>query len=117
MRARNTGPGYRFHYLPQFDANQHTNVDSAEYATIVCGRLLFYGQARIAGMDELSHGQLARTSIEVIAVNQGSFPYGGVELARFFDSGQQIAANIGGVPPASFGVVVHDRRTGHDTAS
>jgi hypothetical protein len=264
MRAPNTGPGYRFHYFPQFDASQHTNVDSAEYATIVCGALLFYGQARNAGMAELSHGQLARVrawvarvlcgywthggylnwdtglgfarwhqikkpplcqqsllaialsprfqpgpsygrwaryffdrglelfdritvngsvppppvmfdvqatqstagdadlavarmqanaaqacvyglgqvpaeeppplyaydpdigrltvttpvyNTAVIAVSQGSFPYGGVELARFFDRDQRIAANIGGVAPSSFGVVVHDRRTGHDTAS
>ena len=48
----------------------------------------------------------------MIAVNQGSFPYGGVELARFFDGDQRIAANIGGTPTASFGVVVLDRRSG-----
>ena len=53
----------------------------------------------------------------MIAVNQGSFPYGGVELARFFDGDQRVAANIGGRPAASFGVVVHDGRSGQETAS
>lgn len=264
MRAPNTGPGYRFHYFPQFSAAQHTNLDSAEYATIVCGALLFYGQARQAGMAGLSHGErerlqawvervlcgywthagylnwdtglgfarwhqikkpplcqqsllaialsprfqpspahgrwarylfdrglewfdrvvaerqglppqvlfgvkrtpsaagdaqlavarmqsnaaqawelgLARVRSEeppplyaydpdigrlaittptyntaIVAVNQGAFPYGGVELARLFDGEQRVAATIGGRPPAAFGVVVRNRRTGQETAT
>lgn len=262
MRTPNSGPGYRFHYFPQFPSNHHTNVDSAEYATIVCGALLFYAQARGAGMSDLrpaqlermrawvervlcgywthggylnwdtglgfrrwhqvkkpplcqqsllaialsprfqpspAHGRwakyffdrglalfdrlttereglppgvlfdvtrtpsgegdsqlavarmqanaaqacmlgLSRVQAEeppplyafdpdtgrlaittpayntaVIAVSQGSFPYGGVELARFYDGDQRVAANIGGRPPAAFGVVVRDRRTGQET--
>jgi hypothetical protein len=262
MRSANTGPGYRFHYFPQFAASHHTNVDTAEYATIVCGALLFYPQARGAGMSELTPAQLARLrawvervlcgywthggylnwdtglgferwhqvkkpplcqqsllaialsprfqpspahgrwakyffdrglqlfdrltaesggvppgvlfdveatpsgegdgqlavarmqanaaqacmlglnrvhaeeppplyafdpdtgrlaittpayNTVVIPVSQGSFPYGGVELARLYDGDQRVAANIGGQPPAAFGMVVHDRRTGHVT--
>jgi hypothetical protein len=264
MRSANTGPGYRFHYLPQYGPSHPANLDSAEYATIVCGALLFYGQARTAGMAALEGGQLARLrawvervlcgywthagylnwdtglgfsrwqqvkkpplcqqsllaialsphfqpdpaygrwarymfdrglelfdrivaerhglppqvmfgvkrtpsaagdselaigrlqanaaqacvlglarvrseqppplyaydpdigrlaittpayNTAIVAVNQGAFPYGGVELARLFDGDQRVAANIGGRPPASFGVVVRNRRTGHQTAT
>jgi hypothetical protein len=264
MRSPNTGPGYRFHYFPQYGEDQHANVDSAEYATIVCGALLVYGQARNAGMAELRGDQLVRMrawvdrvlcgywthggylnwdtglgfrrwhqikkpplsqqsllaialsprfqptpahgrwakyffdrglalfdrltsegtalppavmfdvtrtpsaesdpqlavarmqanaaqacvfglsrvraeeppplyaydpdigrlaittptyNTAVIAVNQGSFPYGGLELARLFDGDQRVAATIGGRPPASFGVVVRDRRSGRETCT
>jgi len=55
-------------------------------------------------------GRLAVTTpaynTAVVATNRGAFPYGGIELARFFDSNQDVAGSIGGRPPASFGVVV-----------
>ena len=264
MKTANTGPGYRFHYFPQLPASHHANVDSAEYATIVCGALLFYPQARDAGMSTLradqlqrmrawvdrvlcgywthggylnwdtglgfgrwhqvkkpplcqqsllaialsprfqptpAHGRWAKYFFDrglalfdrwtaereglppgvqfdvtrtpsgegdsqlavarmqanaaqacmlgltkvraeeppplyafdpdtgrlavttpayntaVMVVNQGSFPYGGVELARFYDGNQRVAANIGGRPPASFGVTVRDRHSGHETCT
>ncbi len=44
----------------------------------------------------------------ILAVNQHAVPYGGVELARLYDGDQRVAANVGGVPTASFGVVVRD---------
>lgn len=44
----------------------------------------------------------------IVAVNQRAFPYGGIELARLYDGDQEVAANIGGRPPASFGVMVRD---------
>ena len=44
----------------------------------------------------------------IVAVNQRAFPYGGLDLARLFDGNQEIAANIGGTPPASFGALVRD---------
>jgi hypothetical protein len=57
-------------------------------------------------------GRLAVTTptynTAIVAINQGAFPYGGLDLARLFDSRQDVAANIGGRPPASFGVVVRD---------
>ncbi len=66
-------------------------------------------------------GRLAVTTpaynTAIVTVNQRAFPYGGVELARLFDGDQRIAANIGGRPPASFGVLVRNRRTGHETAT
>ena len=53
-------------------------------------------------------GRLAVTTpsynTAVVAVNQGAFPYGGVELARLFDSRQDVAANLGGRPPVAFGL-------------
>ena len=57
-------------------------------------------------------GRLAITTPKyntaIIAVNQRAFPYGGVEMARLFDAGQEIAGGIGGTPPASFGVWIRD---------
>ena len=50
-------------------------------------------------------GRLAVTTpaynTAIVAVNQRAFPYGGIDLARLFDGKQEIAANIGGTPPAS----------------
>ena len=54
-----TGPGYRFHYLPQYSDRHPRNLDSAEYATIVSQAVLFYGRAREAGMPALSPGEAA----------------------------------------------------------
>ena len=57
-------------------------------------------------------GRLAVTTpaynTAIVAVNQRAFPYGGLDLARLFDGNQDIAANIGGTPPASFGALVRD---------
>ena len=57
-------------------------------------------------------GRLAVTTpaynTAIVAVNQRAFPYGGLDLARLFDGKQNIAANIGGTPPASFGALVRD---------
>jgi hypothetical protein len=49
-----TGPGYRWHYLPQYSERHPRNLDSAEYATIVSQAVAFYGPARRAGMAALS---------------------------------------------------------------
>ena len=58
-------------------------------------------------------GRLAVTTpaynTAIVAVNQRAFPYGGLDLARLYDGEQEVAANIGGRPPASFGVLVRDR--------
>ena len=65
-------------------------------------------------------GRLAVTTpaynTAVVPVSQGAFPYGGIELARLYDARQEVAANIGGVPPAAFGLVVRDR-AGHRVLS
>jgi hypothetical protein len=57
-------------------------------------------------------GRLAITTptynTTVLAVNQKAIPYGGLELARFYDGQQRVVANIGGRPWASFGVLVRD---------
>jgi hypothetical protein len=46
----------------------------------------------------------------IVPVSQGAFPYGGIDLARLYDGSQEVAANIGGRPPASFGLVVRRGR-------
>jgi hypothetical protein len=57
-------------------------------------------------------GRLAVTTPKyntaIVPVNQRAFPYGGLDLARLFDSDQEVVANIGGLPPASFGLLVRD---------
>ncbi len=47
-----------------------------------------------------------RYNTAIVAVNRGAFPYGGLDIARLFDGRQAVAASIGGVPPASFGLRV-----------
>jgi hypothetical protein len=51
-----------------------------------------------------------RYNTAIVAVNQNAFPYGGLDLARLFDGEQEVAANIGGRPPASFGLLIRDVR-------
>jgi hypothetical protein len=46
----------------------------------------------------------------LVAVSNGAFPYGGIDLARLYDSSQRVVSHIGGRAPAGFGVVV--RRPG-----
>jgi hypothetical protein len=53
----NFGPSYRFHYLPNYAESHKNNLDSAEYANIVCGLLVAYQQARDAGMPALDAGR------------------------------------------------------------
>jgi hypothetical protein len=52
-----------------------------------------------------------RYSTAIMPVNQHAIPYGGIELARLFDSSQRVVSNIGGRPWASFGVVVRQGST------
>ena len=42
-------------------------------------------------------------------MTHGAYPYGGIDLARLFDSEQEVAATLGSRQPASFGVVVRNR--------
>ena len=77
FRSPFTGPGYRFHYLPQFKEDNPTNIDSAEYATIVCGVLQFYEQARRAGMRPLSRAQIRKLRAWVDRVLCGYWTHGG----------------------------------------
>jgi hypothetical protein len=66
-------------------------------------------------------GRLAVTTptynTAIVAVNQHAFPYGGLDLARLFDGQQEVAANIGGRPPAAFGLLVRDVAGHQVTAS
>ncbi len=66
-------------------------------------------------------GRLAVTTptynTAIVAVNQHAFPYGGLDLARLFDGQQEVAANIGGRPPAAFGLLVRDLNGHQVTAS
>ena len=61
-------------------------------------------------------GRLAVTtpnySTAIVPGPRGRFRYGGIELARLFGPDGEVAANVGGTPPAAFGIVVDDRR-GH----
>ncbi len=45
----------------------------------------------------------------VFVDDRGALPYGGIDLARFFDAAGVPVGGVGGRPPASFGVVVRRR--------
>ena len=55
-------------------------------------------------------GRLAVTTpaynTAIVAVNQRTIPYGGLDLARLFDGDQEVAANLGGSGRAAFGLHV-----------
>ena len=57
-----------------------------------------------------SIGRLAITTptynTAIIPVSNGAFPYGGIDIARWFDSSQRVISNIGGRAPAGFGLAV-----------
>ena len=57
-----------------------------------------------------SIGRLAITTPKyntaVMAVSNGAFPYGGIELARLFDGDQRVAAGVAPYGEAGFGVTV-----------
>jgi hypothetical protein len=42
----------------------------------------------------------------LVAVSNNAFPYGGIELARLYDSSQRVVSHVGGRAPAGFGLVV-----------
>jgi len=73
----NLGGGYRFHYLPQAVEHHKYNLDSAEYANIVCGFLVAYKQARDAGMPALdpTRAQVVRAWSERVLT--GYWTHGG----------------------------------------
>ena len=66
-------------------------------------------------------GRLAITTpaynTAIVAVNQGAFPYGGVEPARLFDGDHRVVANVGGTGDACFGIVVRNHRSGRVTST
>jgi hypothetical protein len=42
----------------------------------------------------------------IVAISNGAFPYGGIDLARLFDARQRVVSHIGGRAPAGFGLAV-----------
>jgi len=57
-----------------------------------------------------SIGRLAITTptynTAIVPVSNGAFPYGGIDIARWFDSRQRVISHIGGRAPAGFGLAV-----------
>jgi hypothetical protein len=57
-----------------------------------------------------STGRLAITTptynTAIVPVSNGAFPYGGIDLARWFDARQRVISHIGGRAPAAFGLLV-----------
>jgi hypothetical protein len=57
-------------------------------------------------------GRLAVTTPDyntaIVPSSRGAFPYGGIDIARLYNGSQEVAAGIGGRPPASFGMLVRD---------
>ena len=114
VRATERGEGDAELYAARMLAN------AAQAATLGLGRLPAETPPPLYAYDP-DIGRLAITTpyynTAILAVNRGAVPYGGMEPARLFDSEQRVAANIGGRPYASFGVVVTDHATGRRTES
>ena len=72
-----TGPGYRFHYVPGDRASARANLDSPEYASIVCGALQFYEAAVRAGMEPLAPDRRASVVAWVERVLCGYWTHAG----------------------------------------
>ena len=116
LRAGGVPPALFFgvHKVPQTPASARlgaARMESNAARAIAAG----LGRARAGTPPSLyaydpDTGRLAVTTraynTAVMAVNQGAFPYGGLELARLYDGRQEVAGNVGGLPPASFGLVV-----------
>jgi hypothetical protein len=119
VRADGVPPALFFgvHQVPQTPASARlgaARMESNAARAIAAG----LGRARATTPPSLyaydpDTGRLAITTrtynTAVMAVSQGAFPYGGLELARLYDARQEVAGNVGGLPPASFGLVVDDR--------
>jgi hypothetical protein len=77
MSIPNTGPGYRFRYLPQSRGTHPMNVDSAEYANIVAGFAGDYETAVKAGMAPLDPARRARVQAWLQRVLTGYWMHNG----------------------------------------
>ena len=53
----------------------------------------------------------------IVAVSNGAFPYGGIDLARWFDSRQRVVSHIGGRAPAGLRPRSCGRRTARVVAA
>jgi hypothetical protein len=42
----------------------------------------------------------------IVAISNGAFPYGGIDIARWYDSRQRVISHVGGRAPAAFGLLV-----------
>ncbi len=105
--------------VPSIDANEASQVLAAARVQANAAQAALLGLGTMRGEEppplyayDPDVGRLAVSTpsynTAVVAVNRGAFPYGGVELARLFDREQDVAASVGGRPPAAFGVVVRD---------
>jgi hypothetical protein len=60
-----------------------------------------------------SIGRLAVTTphynTAIVPASNGSFAYGGIELARLYDGSQRVVSHIGGSAPAGLGLIVRTR--------
>jgi hypothetical protein len=117
-RAGGLAPGLFFgvHVIPESAACERL---AAAREAANAARALYAGLGEAAAAEppplyayDPDTGRLAVTTpaynTAIVPVSQRAFPYGGIELARLFDGRQDVAANIGGRPPASFGLVVRD---------
>ena len=123
--ASDRGPGWHIPATPLY------GIGSFEHAPGVflsrfqshAARAVSYGFADLPVAEppplwayDPSIGRLAITTptynTAIMATNHGSFPYGGIELARLFDGDQRPAGCVGGYRRGGFGVVCENTRGG-----
>src|SRR4051794_4540689 len=117
-RARGVPPANAFD-VPSIDDNESSAVLAVARVQANAAQAVLLGLGSMKSVEppplyafDPDVGRLAVTTptynTAIVAVSRGAFPYGGLELARFFDGRQDVAGGIGGRPPASFGVVVRE---------
>jgi hypothetical protein len=120
--ALERGPDARVPVTPLFGIQTTFGVQSQDFAArfeFHAARAVLYGLGRLPAKAppplycyDPGIGRLAVTTpsynTAVMAVTNGAFPYGGVELARLFDAQQRVAGCIGGRGGGGFGVVVEN---------
>jgi len=116
---RGVAPGLFFPLAPHPQSDKQALLGAARIAANA-GRAVIAGVPARTGAQPPSlysfdpaTGRLAvttsRYNTAITAVTHGAYPYGGIDLARLFDSDQEVAATLGARQPASFGVVLRNR--------
>ena len=124
--ATDRGPGNEIPESPLYGIKSSFELGTGVFLTRFqshAARAVSYGFADLPVAEppplwayDPSIGRLAITTptynTAIMATNHGSFPYGGIELARLYDGDQRPAGCVGGYRRGGFGVVCENTRGG-----
>ena len=124
--AVDRGPGNEIPESPLYGIKSSFGLAPGDFLTrfqFHAARAVFYGFAGLPAAEppplwayDPTIGRVAITTptynTAIMATNNGSFPYGGLELARLFDGDQRPAGCVGGYGGGGFGVICENTRGG-----